>query len=31
MAFGGRKGELVAMVGCGTSRLVNAKQVSNAT
>ena len=31
MAFGGRKGELVAVIGCGTNRLDNAKQVSNVT
>ena len=31
MAFGGRKGELVAVIGCGTTRLDSAKLVSNVT
>ena len=31
MAFGGRKGELVAVIGCGTNRLDGAKLVSNVT
>ena len=29
MAFGGRKGELVAVIGCGMNRLDRAKLVSN--
>ena len=29
MALGGRKGELVAVIGCGMNRLDNAKPVSN--
>ena len=29
MAFGGRKGELVAVIGCGTNRLDRAKLVLN--
>ena len=29
MAFGGRKGELVAVIGCGMNRLDSAKLVSN--
>jgi len=28
---GGRKGELVAAIGCGTNRLDSAERVSNAT
>ena len=31
MALGGRKGELVAVIGCGTNRLDGAKLVSNVT
>ena len=31
MAFGGWKGELLAVIGCGTNRLDSAKQVSNVT
>ena len=31
MVFGGRKGELVAVKGCGMNRLDNAKQVLNVT
>jgi hydantoin racemase len=31
MAFGGRKGKLVAAIGCGMNRLDNAKQASNVT
>jgi len=31
MAFGGRKGELVVVIGCGKNRLDSAKQVSNVT
>ena len=31
MAFGGRKGELVAVIGCGTNRLDRAKLVSYVT
>ena len=31
MAFGGRKGELVPVIGCGTNRLDRAKLVSNVT
>ena len=31
MAFGGRKGELVAVIGCGINRLDSAKLVSNVT
>ena len=29
MAFGGRKGELVAVIGCGVNRLDGARPVSN--
>ena len=29
MAFGGRKGERVVVIGCGTNRLDGAKLVSN--
>ena len=29
MALGGRKGELVAVIGCGMNRLDNAKIASN--
>ena len=29
MAFGGRKGELMPVIGCGTNRLNRAKLVSN--
>ena len=29
MALGGRKGELVAVIGCGMNRLDSAKLVSN--
>ena len=29
MAFGGRKGELVSVIGCGMKRLDGAKIVSN--
>jgi len=31
MAFGGQKGELVAVIGCGTNRLDDAKLMSNVT
>ena len=31
MAFGGRKGELVAVIGCGMNHLDSAKLVSNVT
>ena len=31
MAFGGRKGELVAVIDCGINHLDGAKLVSNAT
>ena len=31
MALGGRKGELVAVIGCGMNRLDHAKLVSNVT
>ena len=31
MAFGGRKGELVAVMGCGMGRLNSAKFASNVT
>ena len=31
MAFGGRKGELVAVIGCGMNRLDTAKIASNDT
>ena len=31
MAFGGRKGDLVAVIGCGMNRLDHAKLVSNVT
>ena len=31
MAFGGRKGELVAVIGCGMDRLDHAKLVSKVT
>ena len=31
MAFGGRRGELVAVIGFGMKRLDSAKLVSNAT
>ena len=31
MAFGGRKGELMAVIGCGMKRLDRAKLVSNVT
>ena len=31
MAFGGRKGELVAVIGCGMTRPDGAKRVSNVT
>ena len=31
MALGGRKGALVAVIGCGTNRLDGAKPVSNVT
>jgi len=31
MTFGGRKGELVAVIGCGTNRLDSAKQPLNVT
>ena len=31
MTFGGRKGELVAVIGCGMSGLDSAKQISNVT
>ena len=31
MAFGGSKGELVAVIGCGMNRLDRAKLVSNVT
>ena len=31
MAFGGRRAELVAVIGCGTDRLDSAKRVSNVT
>jgi len=31
MAFGGWKGELLAVIGCGTNRLDGAKLVSNVT
>ena len=31
MTFGGRKGEWVVVIGCGTNRLDGAKQVSNVT
>ena len=31
MAFGGRKNELVAVIGCGMSHLDGAKRVPNVT
>ena len=31
MAFGGRKGELVAVIGCGMNRLDRAKLVTDLT
>ena len=31
LAFGGRKGELVAVIGCGMNHLDSAKLVSNVT
>ena len=31
MAFGGRQGELVAVIGCGMNRLDSAKLASNIT
>ena len=31
MAFGGRKGELVVVIGCGMNRLDSAKLMSNVT
>ena len=31
MAFGGKEGELVAVIGCGMNRLDRAKLVSNVT
>ena len=31
MAFGGRKGELVAVIGCGAKRLDSAKLAPNVT
>ena len=31
MEFGGRKGELVVVIGCGMNRLDSAKQVLNVT